>query len=200
MKTPFILAAFAAFLTLASAQSKIASIDMETVILSHPKEKANKEELTALLKGLEAKLAPARNAAANIAAEFEERMKVAGNDTLSEFVRREAFAKAQKLENDLRAKDKELREAAALAQQQIAKREHDLFTETMKDITSAIEAVAGAEKYDYVLDNSANRHGAPVPLVMYANPADDITDKVITALKGTRVDKKAIAEAEAKTE
>jgi len=199
MKTPFVLAAAAAvvfYAGFAAAQSKVASVDMETVILSHPKDKQNKEELTGLLKGLEAQLAPKRKAAENIAAELEERMKVAGNDTLSEFVRREAFTKAQKLENDLRAKDRELREAAAVAQQQIAKREHDLFTETMKEITVAIQVVAGADKYDYVIDSSANRSGAPVPLVMYANPADDITDKVIKVLGGTRVDKKAVVEAE----
>ena len=200
MKTPFILALTAALLTTAAAQSKIASVDMETIILSHPKEKPNKEELTTLLKGLEEQLKPKRDSAAGTANELESRLKDAGNETMSEFARREAFARAQKLENDLRAKERELREAAALAQQQIAKREHELFAETMREITVAIQAVAGAEKYDYVLDNSATRSGAPVPLVMFANTADDITDKVIKTLGGTRVDKKAIAEAEAKQE
>jgi len=202
MKTPFILAAAAALAIFsagnAAAQSKIASVDMETLILSHPRDGKNKEELTALLRELEAQLAPKRKAAEALATAIEDNLKIAGNETLSEFTRRDAFTKAQKAENELRAKEKELREAAAAAQQQIARREHELFIAVLAEITDAIKAVAAAEKYDYVLDNSATRSGAPVPLVMFANTADDLTDKVVNALGGTRVDKKTVVETERK--
>ncbi|MCL1909785.1 MAG: OmpH family outer membrane protein [Kiritimatiellaeota bacterium] len=198
MKTQFILAAAAAAAILAAApaaaQSKIASVDMETIVLSHPKAKENKDFLTGCLESYEKELAPKRESAKKTADSIEDKLQTASNEILAEPVRRAAYAEAQKIEAELRAKEKDLREEVAKMQANLAEAEHRLFSETMDEITKAVEKVAKAGKYDLVIDNSAMRSGAPIPLVVYANPADDITDKVIKELGGTKVDKKEIKE------
>ena len=193
IRTPFFLAAFAAVSVISAAtavaQSKIASVDMETVILSHPKDDENKTRLRKLMNGYEFELAPKREAAKKLADSLEEKVKLAGSQAVSEGMRMAAIEEARKIESELRKKEQELRESVGELQSKLAEEEHRLFEEMMESIKKSVDKIARAEKYDYVIDNSAYRFNPPIPVVMFANPASDITDKVIKDLGGTKVDK-----------
>ena len=176
----------------APAQTKIASIDMETVILSHPKAEANKTELTSLQKEYEDILDIQRNAIKNRIAELEAKFKDVNNEALSESVRKDTLAEVRTLENTLRSRETELRNFSAELQRKLRLKELELFDVVISDIKDAVNKTAKADGYDYVLDNSVHRASAPVPIVMFSNIKFDITDKVIAAIGGKKIDKNAI--------
>ena len=175
-----------AFTMVAEAQ-KIAVVDMETVIKSHPKAEQNDKALRAMQADLEGK----RDVLlAGLKTQQDEIVKlekdIRSNPMYSEKVKREMAEKGRQLVINYEKSEKEIRGKVAEMQRELSREEHKLFAEVMTDIQAAVKSLSESSGYDMVLDLSAYRTGAPIPIIVYNAPNTDITDEVIKAIGGVR--------------
>ncbi len=70
------------------------------------------------------------------------------------------------------------REFAQAKDQDLARQREKIFTPVKDKILKAIERIAKNEKYSFVLDQNEN-----VNIVLYADPKDDLTNRVLDNLK-----------------
>lgn len=175
-----------AFTMVAEAQ-KIAVVDMEIVIKSHPKAEQNDKALRAMQADLEGK----RDALlAGLKTQQDEIVKlekdIRSNPMYSEKVKREMAEKGRQLVINYEKSEKEIRGKVAEMQRELSREERKLFAEVMTDIQAAVKYLSESSGYDMVLDLSAYRTGAPIPIIVYNAPNTDITDEVIKAIGGVR--------------
>lgn len=187
----FSLAIFAAATVTAEAQ-KIAVIDMETVIRSHPKAEQNDKALRAKQAELESKrdvLLAELKAKEEKIVQLEKDIR--SNPMYTDKLKAEKAEEGRALIRDFQESEKTIRAKVAEMQRELSREERKLFAEVMDDVQVAIKRVAEVNNFTHVLDSSAYRTGAPIPIVVYSAPNTDITDAVITTLGGTRKEIKA---------
>ena len=194
-KLPFITAILAAAALSASAELKIATVDMETVIVSHPQTEENKANLVKLQKEFEAERDVKRQKIQDLYKQLETIAKEADNEALSEQERKKKFNAGRDLGQTIKEEERALRTLVDDLQRRLQEKELLLFGNVMSDVKFAINGLVKSGAYDLILDASAFRPGAPVPIVMYANPKLDVTDAVIQAIGGKKVDAKKPAAA-----
>jgi Skp family chaperone for outer membrane proteins len=194
-KLPFIAAILSAAALTASAEIKIATVDMETVILSHPQSEENKANLVKLQKEFEAERDVKRQKIQDLYKQLETIAKEADNEALSEQERKKKFNAGRDLGQTIKEEERALRTLVDDLQRRLQEKELLLFGNVMSDVKFAINGLVKSGAYDLILDASAFRPGAPVPIVMYANPKLDVTDAVIQAIGGKKVDAKKPAAA-----
>ena len=175
----------------ACADTKIATVDMEEVILSHPQTSDNKARLEEMQKDFEAQRDALRTKIQGLYKDYGAIAKEAGNEALSEVERNKKINAARDLEQTIKQSEVDLRKLVADLQRKLQDKELLLFGNVMSDIKFAINGIVKDSSYDLIVDTSASRAGAPVPIVMYANPSLDVTDTVIKAIGGKRVDAKS---------
>lgn len=174
----------------ACADTKIATVDMEEVILAHPQTADNKARLEEMQKDFEAQRDALRTKIQGLYKDYGAIAKEAGNEALSEVERNKKINAARDLEQTIKQNEVDLRKLVADLQRKLQDKELLLFGNVMSDIKFAISGIVKDGSYDLIVDTSASRAGAPVPIVMYANPSLDVTDTVIKAIGGKRVDAK----------
>ena len=194
-KLPLIAAVLSAAALTASAELKIATVDMETVILSHPQSEENKANLVKLQKEFEAERDVKRQKIQDLYKQLETIAKEADNEALSEQERKKKFNAGRDLGQTIKEEERALRTLVDDLQRRLQEKELLLFGNVMSDVKFAINGLVKSGVYDLILDASAFRPGAPVPIVMYANPKLDVTDAVIQAIGGKKVDAKKPAAA-----
>ena len=181
--TLFLLFAAAA---VASADTKIATVDMDLVVLSHPKNEENREQVAKI----EEQAAETRNQARGELAALEEKLKEAlekaQKPTLSDAERAEARAEAQKLRAQGQQKLEAARRAEAESAGKIRREALERFAAVKKDVDEKIAALAAEKGLDLILDSAAMRSGLPLPLVVWSAKPLDLTDEVIAAVGGDR--------------
>lgn len=191
---PAVLAALALS---ASAETKIATINMELVVLAHPLTATNKVELQALQKTYIAERDAAQAEGRKLMAQYQQAISEYRNEALSESRREKAKQAALDLEEPLRKADADIRRLVADRQRSLRRQEMKLFSEVLKDIRAKVDAIAKEQGLSMVVDSSAERSSAPIPLTLYADPALDISDAVIAATGGDRAAaEESIAKAE----
>lgn len=176
------------FLSVMASEVKLVTVDMETVVLSHPQTEPNKANLLKLQKEFEAERDVKREKLRGLYKRLEGLAREADNEALSELERKKKFNEGREVGQSIKEEEKALRELVDSLQQRLRERELFLFNTVMDDIRFAIQNLVKEKGYDVVLDASAQRSGAPIPLVMYVKPELDITDAVIQAVGGKRVD------------
>jgi Skp family chaperone for outer membrane proteins len=194
-KVPLIAAILSAAALTASAELKIATVDMETVIVSHPQTEENKANLVKLQKEFEAERDVKRQKIQDLYKQLETIAKEADNEALSEQERKKKFNTGRDLGQTIKEEERALRTLVDDLQRRLQEKELLLFGNVMSDVKFAINGLVKSGAYDLILDASAFRPGAPVPIVMYANPKLDVTDAVIQAIGGKKVDAKKPAAA-----
>ena len=194
-KLPLIAAVLSAAALTASAEIKIATVDMETVILSHPQSEENKANLVKLQKEFEAERDVKRQKIQDLYKQLETIAKEADNEALSEQERKKKYNAGRDLGQTIKEEERALRTLVDDLQRRLQEKELLLFGNVMSDVKFAINGLVKSGAYDLILDASAFRPGAPVPIVMYANPKLDVTDAVIQAIGGKKVDAKKPAAA-----
>jgi len=194
-KLPIIAAVLSAAALTASAELKIATVDMETVILSHPQSEENKANLVKLQKEFEAERDVKRQKIQDLYKQLETIAKEADNEALSEQERKKKFNAGRDLGQTIKEEERALRTLVDDLQRRLQEKELLIFGNVMSDVKFAINGLVKSGAYDLILDASAFRPGAPVPIVMYANPKLDVTDAVIQAIGGKKVDAKKPAAA-----
>lgn len=185
MKKTLFLLLFAAA-AVASADTKIATVDMDLVVLSHPKNEENREQVAKI----EEQAAETRNQARGELAALEEKLKEAlekaQKPTLSDAERAEARAEAQKLRAQGQQKLEAARRAEAESAGKIRREALERFAAVKKDVDEKIAALAAEKGLDLILDSAAMRSGLPLPLVVWSAKPLDLTDEVIAAVGGDR--------------
>lgn len=183
-KTILLTALFAA--AAASADIKIATVDMDILILSHPKTEENREAVAKVEAEAEAARNQTRGELEALAAKIKEQMRQAQLPTLADEARVKARAEAEKLRDELQTKVEAAREAEAEAVARIRREGLARFGEVQRDIDEKLSALAAGKGLDLVLDSAAMRTGLPLPVVVWSSGALDLTDEAIAAVGGSR--------------
>ena len=176
----------------AGADTKIATVDMDLVILSHPKTEENREKVQALEEAAAAEHNQARGELQAIADKIKEQAAIAQRPTSADAVRAAARAEAEKLRDQLQERLEKARRAEAETAAKIRREALDRFADIKKDVGEKLAAIAAAKGLDLILDSAATRSGMPLPLVVWSADALDLTDEAIAAVGG---DRKAAEEA-----
>lgn len=178
--------------TAAGADTKIATVDMDLVILSHPKTEENREKVQALEEKAAADHNQARGELQALADKIKEHAAIAQRPTSADAVRTAARAEAEKLRDQLQERLEKARRAEAETAAKIRREALDRFAEIKKDVDGKLAAIAAKKGLDLILDSAAMRSGMPLPLVVWSADALDLTDEAIAAVGG---DRKAAEEA-----
>ena len=163
------------FAAAAMAQS-IAVIDMEAVIEAHPNTPNDKQQLEMTLADYSKERDALRAELKKISDDLSKRVRDAENPML-------APAKAAEMKRAAEAAFEDFRNRQAKAESQMQQRSRDLgdlerrlIRRTSDEIRATVKAYAEKQGYDAVLLKNAT---------LYAVPALDITDRVITLCGGT---------------
>lgn len=185
MKKSVFFLAVAAFACAASA-AQIAVVDMELVILAHPLTASNRVELLAMQKEFIAERDKAEDDLRKIMEKFREAAADVRNEALSDARRKAARANAEDLQDRGATAEQNLRKLVDDRQRSLRRRELLMFDLVMSDIREKAAPLAKKLGADVVLDKSAERASAPVPVIVYSDPPLDITDDLILATGGDR--------------
>lgn len=165
-----------------AAELKIATVDLDKVFTAHPKTLAAEAELKKAEAGVEAELEKLKAEGLALQEEMAKLREAAKSPILSDEARLkkrdEAEEKLTQLQEfELRArrtqetKLKQMREQVLRSRQAI-----------VDELTQAVVQFAQANEYDLVLDRSGMTMNA-VPLVAYAAPELDVTERLIAYLQ-----------------
>lgn len=170
---------------------------MELVVLAHPTTAENKAVLVDLQKRYASERDSKKSELDVLVAQGRKAVADARNVALSDAKRREAGAAAEDIDEQLRKGETELRRLVADRQGKLRAKEAELFGNVMADIKVKLDALVAGKGLSLVLDKSATRASAPIPLVMWSDPALDITDELIAATGGDKdAAQKALAQAD----
>lgn len=182
----------------ASSAPAFATVDMELVVLAHPATAENKAVLVDLQKRYASERDSKREELSVLVAQGRKAAADVRNVALSDAKRREAGAAVDDIDEQLRRGENELRRLVADRQSKLRAKENELFGNVMADIKVKLDALAKSKGVSLVFDRSATRASAPIPLVMWSDPALDLTDALITAVGGDReAAEKALRDADA---
>lgn len=204
MHLRFAVCALCATLALAASSTaqqplpSIATVDMELVVLAHPATAENKAVLVDMQKRYASERDSKQEELRVLVAQGRKAAADARNVALSDAKRREAGASVDDIDDQLRRGETELRRLVADRQSKLRAKERELFGNVMADIKVKLDALAAEKGVSLVLDKSATRASAPIPLVMWSAPALDLTDELVAATGGDKeAAEKALREADA---
>ena len=156
----------------ASAEMKIATVNMMELVGFHPRHEGDRK----LLKGKEAdyqkKLDELRESIDGIEKEFRDAQQEAQNPMLTDKAKKETMAKLEEIQKKGLAAQAEYRKSAQDFQMDLQKLEGDLMRAVTGDIREKLEEFAKEGGYDIILDASTTP---------FAKKELDVTDKVLAA-------------------
>ncbi len=153
----------------ASAQQKIGFVNSSKIFAELPEAKEAKQKLEALAKPIQD--------------EIEKREK-AIQDKLDEYKKKEALmneAAKRAAQQEIYDMDQKLREYKLEklgSDGELAKQQERILNPIKEKILKAIERIAKELKYSFVFDQTET-----IPVLLYGEPASDLTFKVIDRLK-----------------
>ena len=165
-----------------AAELKIATVDLDKVFNAHPKTQAAEAELKQSEQAVEAEMEKMVAEGRGLEEEVAKLREAARNPMLTEDARAQKRAEAEEKLTDfqefqLRARRMQETKVKQLREKLMASRQ-GIVDELSKDVV----AFAQAEGYDLILDRSGMTMNM-IPLVSYANPSLDVTEKLIERMK-----------------
>lgn len=142
LKVAAVLVMFVAATGFVNAQSKVAHINVNELLASMPEMKAAQAELQKLQETYRADIESSMTELRNKFTQYQ-------NEAPSK-----SEEENQKRAQELQGFEKNIGEAQQQAQQELAKKQAELFEPISKKAKEAIEKVAAAQGYDYVVDAS----------------------------------------------
>lgn len=181
-KTALVIAAVAATWGFgASAETRIATIDIEKIVDLHPDTARNKDILRETLKDYQdemAKLEDAVRAARKAAAASIEEAR---NPALGEKARKRAEEEAEKNVDIARNAEREFAEKRQDRQRDLNEQELRMLGITVRQIREQIEKYAKAKGLTAVLPSSGTRLGI-APAAFWSDDSIDITEDIMVLL------------------
>ena len=150
----------------AFGQQKIAYVNSAKIFEELPEARTAAKSLEAYAKPIQDTLAQMQKQLEDQVAEYQK-----GEAMMTDAGKR---AKQQALQ-DLQ---QHARDYAQMKDQELARNREKIYTPVKEKILKAIEKIAKAEKYSFVLDQNDN-----VNIVLYADPTNDLTNRVLDNLK-----------------
>lgn len=150
----------------AHAQQKVGFVNSTKIFSEIPEAAEAQKKLEALAKPIQD--------------EIEKREKEIDNK-LNEYKQKEALmndAAKRTAQQEIYDLDQKLREYKLQKNEELGKQQDKIINPIKEKILKAIEAVAKAEKYTFVFDQTEN-----VRVLLYGDPREDLTNRVIDKLK-----------------
>ena len=178
---PFLAAALALSLSLtASAQQKIAVVDLEKLIRLHPNTAEDKKQLEATLKDYNKQKEQLQSVAASTRKAFEAAVREATNPALSEAAKQKAEAAALEKRQAALEADRNAAEEIRKLQRDLNAQELKMLKRTSDEIERTIAAYAKGNGIDLVLQLPSKL--SPGTGVVYSKPEMDITAAIMKLL------------------
>ena len=175
---PFLAAALALSLSLtASAQQKIAVVDLEKLIRLHPNTAEDKKQLEATLKDYNKQKEQLQSVAASTRKAFEAAVREATNPALSEAAKQKAEAAALEKRQAALEADRNAAEEIRKLQRDLNAQELKMLKRTSDEIERAVAAYAKGNGIDLVLQLPSKL--SPGTGVVYSKPEMDITAAIM---------------------
>jgi outer membrane protein len=176
-----IIAAVMAVSFTASAQSKIASVDMKKLFNNYYKTKTaqtvmdkEKSDLIKELKGMAEELDKAR-------ADYKKLLDQANDQAISADERDKRKSAATEKARDVSSRQVAFEQYQRQAESRLADKSQRMTSNLVADIQKYVTDKAKAGGYSIVVDTAANGVSG-TPAVLYADPATDITQPVLTLM------------------
>ncbi len=150
----------------ANAQQKVGYVNSTKIFSEIPEAADAQKRLEALAKPIQD--------------EIEKREKEIDNK-LNEYKQKEALmndAAKRTAQQEIYDMDQKLREYKLQKNEELGKQQDKIINPIKDKILKAIEAIAKAEKYTFVFDQTEN-----VRVLLYGDPREDLTNRVIDRLK-----------------
>ncbi len=178
---PVLAAVLALFLSLtASAQQKIAVVDLEKLIRLHPNTAEDKKQLEATLKDYNKQKEQLQSVAASTRKAFEAAVREATNPALSEAAKQKAEAAALEKRQAALEADRNAAEEIRKLQRDLNAQELKMLKRTSDEIERAVAAYAKGNGIDLVLQLPSKL--SPGTGVVYSKPEMDITAAIMKLL------------------
>lgn len=179
---PILMSVLAVLLAVsASAQQKIAVVDLEKLIRLHPNTIADKELLEATLKDYSAQKEQLQSVAISTRKAYEEAIREASNAALSESAKQKAEAAAMEKRQAAIEADRNAAEKVRELQRSLNEQEMRMLKRTSDVIERAVNAYAKGKGIDLVLQLPSGKLGA-ISGVIYSNENMDITPDIMKLL------------------
>lgn len=175
-----------------SAETKIGTVNMVDLVRLHPNHESNKALVKSTDKDYKAKLERQQDAAKAIADEGKKAQADLMNPMLSASAKSTAQKKLEDVQRRFLAAQQELRSAAQHFQSELTDLETRLLKLETEDIRAKIDAYAKEKGFDIIADST---------MLAFSNPALDVTDDILRAMKvdpSKRKEKSAAASTEKK--
>lgn len=167
----------------AFADFKIATVEMMTLVRSHPQYESDRTLLTETEKDYQKKLDGLRSDLDAIQEEGRKISEQMKNPMLSQAAKEKIEKEMIDIQNRFLAGQQKLRNEAMRSQQELQDLEARCLKRTSDDIRKKVAAYAKKNGYDMVLDSAA---------AVYAKEGTDVTDPVLKAMgverKGAKSD------------
>lgn len=178
---PVLAAVLALSLSLtASAQQKIAVVDLEKLIRLHPNTAEDKKQLEATLKDYNKQKEQLQSVAASTRKAFEAAVREATNPALSEAAKQKAEAAALEKRQAALEADRNAAEEIRKLQRDLNAQELKMLKRTSDEIERAVAAYAKGNGIDLVLQLPSKL--SPGTGVVYSKPEMDITAAIMKLL------------------
>ncbi len=167
-----------------AAELKIATADLDKVFTAHPKTQAADAELKKAEGEIEGEMEKMVAEGRALEEEVSKLREAARSPILTEEARTLKRAEAEDKLTELQEFQLRVRRTQETKlkrlREQVMKSRQGIVDELMKEVV----AFAKDEGYDLVLDRSGQTMNM-IPLVIYANPELDVTEKLVERLKGS---------------
>ena len=177
------VAAFAATAG-SAAELKIATADLDKVFQAHPKTQAAEAELKKAEADVQAEMDKVVSEGRALQEEVAKLREAAKNPLLTEEARLQKRDEAEEKLTELQEFELRARRLQETKLKQMREKVLKSRQSIVDELMEAVTRFAKAGEYDLVLDRSGLTMNA-VPLVAYADPELDVTDKLIAYLQAT---------------
>ena len=185
MKKSLIAAALAlAFAWTASAELRIATVDLDKVFQSHPKTQKAVEGLTAAEVRITADMEKMAGEARALQEEAQKLKEAASTPMLSESARMQKKLEAEDKLTELEEMQLRIRRTQESRLKQLRDQLMKTRQGIVEELMAAVKAFAQEEGYDMIFDTSGLTMNA-VPLAVYADEKLDVTTAIVERIGGT---------------
>ncbi len=167
-----------------AAELKIATVDLDKMFTAHPKTQAAEAELKKSEEGVQEEMDQIVAEGRGLQETVAKLREAAKNPLLTEEARLQKRDEAEEKLTELQEFELRARRTQETKLKQMREKVLKSRQTIVDELMAAVNHFAEAGGYDLVLDKSGMTMNA-VPMVAYANPALDVTDKLIEYLKAT---------------
>jgi len=161
---------------------KIVTVDMAKIYENHYKTEEQNKKLQDAEQQAQTQLEQMVKDANALVEQYKEAVDQSKNTLLTAEARSKADADSQKMANELQQRQNDLNQFRANTQRSLQQRIQNFRSLLLDEISKKVTDIAKAKGATFVVDTSGPSI-LGIPAVIYSDPAYDITDEVMAAIK-----------------